>query len=88
MQQYRLIYDYSCHPMIPIPLCVITYPYFFIKYLLSLSRERTESQNQQQRDNRDQEQNVTTSKSFNSPPKAFGKCTICLFVFVQRDYKQ
>ena len=84
MQQYQLIRDYSSQSMVPVPLCVITYPYVFVKYLLSPRRERTEPQYQTstgdqdteaQSTSKDQKQNEDKSTSYKSEPKnkAFGK---------------
>src|SRR6218665_3262139 len=60
MQQYQLIRDYSSHSMVPVPLCVITYPFVFIKYLLSPRRRRTESRYQTSTDDQDTEAQSTS----------------------------
>ena len=84
MQQYQLIRDYSSQSMVPVPLCVITYPYVFIKYLFSLNRGRTESQHQTPAGDQDteaqstskyQKQNENQSILFKGQQKdkAFGK---------------
>lgn len=82
MQRYLLIREYSSHGMIPVPLCVIAYPYFVIKYLLSLCIAWIGFENDSHTENgyvetpandKNEKQNVKMKRLSTSQPKAFGK---------------
>src|SRR6218665_4051439 len=70
MQRYRLIREFSSRSMVPPPLCVFTYPYFIIKYLVNLCKEWQKDESTENKGNKSGNKRPRLSKS---PPKAFCK---------------
>lgn len=90
MQRYRLIREYTSHSMVPTPLCVITYPYYIIKYLYNLYKywhkkdhSQTENEKIDSQHTNDKDEKGSKPRLLPSPPKVFGKQLIIAVTFRQ-----